>query len=81
MKHKSVIIIVKDHGIGISEEKQNQIFNHNYRINELNKDGYGIGLSLVSHVCDLCQGFVTVESKMQEGTTFYLSFPVYETFS
>lgn len=74
VKHNSVIILVKDHGIGISKEKQANIFTHQYRINELNKDGYGIGLSLVSHVCDLCSGFVALESKPQKGTTFYLSF-------
>ncbi|HEY5590388.1 MAG TPA: HAMP domain-containing sensor histidine kinase [Paludibacter sp.] len=74
-KYNSVIIIVKDHGIGISKDKQEKIFNHRYRINELNKDGYGIGLSLVSHVCDLCGGFAMVESEVSEGSTFYLSFP------
>lgn len=74
-KKHSVIISVKDHGIGISSEAQEKIFNHRYRINELNKDGYGIGLSLVSHVCDLCGGFATVESELDAGSTFYLSFP------
>jgi signal transduction histidine kinase len=75
-KYNSVIITVKDHGIGISKDKQEKIFNHRYRINELNKDGYGIGLSLVSHVCDLCGGFAMVESDVDKGSTFYLSFPL-----
>lgn len=74
-KKRSVIVTVKDYGIGISPENQEKIFNHRYRINELNKDGYGIGLSLVSHVCDLCGGFATVESELNVGSTFYLSFP------
>lgn len=74
-KYTSVIITVKDHGIGIGKDKQEKIFNHRYRINELNKDGYGIGLSLVSHVCDLCGGFAMVESEADEGSIFYLSFP------
>jgi signal transduction histidine kinase len=74
-KHNSVIVMVKDNGIGIPLDKQEEIFNHRYRINELNKDGYGIGLSLASHVCDLCGGFAMVESKLQEGAAFYLSFP------
>ncbi|MFA7725138.1 MAG: HAMP domain-containing sensor histidine kinase [Candidatus Izemoplasmatales bacterium] len=74
-KNNSVIVSVKDHGIGISSDKQDKIFNHRYRINELNKDGYGIGLSLVSHVCDLCGGFAMVESEENKGSTFYLSFP------
>lgn len=74
-KKHSVIVTVKDHGIGIAPENQEKIFNHRYRINELKKDGYGIGLSLVSHVCDLCGGFATLESSENMGSTFYLSFP------
>lgn len=76
VKKGSIIVMIKDHGIGICEEKQQKIFNHQYRINELNKDGYGIGLNLVSHVCDLCGGFVTFESTVNVGTVFYLSFPL-----
>lgn len=74
-KHGSVVVTVKDQGAGIPEEEQKKIFGHRYRVNALNRDGYGIGLSLVSHVCDLCGGFVTVESAPGEGATFYLSFP------
>ncbi|MEY8330907.1 HAMP domain-containing sensor histidine kinase [Lachnospiraceae bacterium 48-33] len=74
-KKGSVIVQVRDHGIGISEEQQEAIFQNRYRINELKKDGYGIGLSLVSHVCDLCGGFVAVESQQGKGSVFYLSFP------
>lgn len=44
-KNNSVIVSVTDHGIGIEEAKQETVFNEHYRINELNKDGYGIGLS------------------------------------
>lgn len=74
-KRNCVIVAIKDHGIGISEEDQSEIFDHLYRVKELKKDGYGIGLSLVSHVCDLCGGFASVESELGKGSTFYLSFP------
>lgn len=73
--HHSVILTVRDYGQGIPDEKQDAVFHYHYRINELKKDGYGIGLSLVSHVCDLCGGFVTFESEVKKGTCFYLSFP------
>ncbi|WP_052446677.1 ATP-binding protein [Candidatus Soleaferrea massiliensis] len=73
--HGSVVVTVKDHGPGISGKDQKKIFQHRYRVNGLNRDGYGIGLSLVAHVCDLCGGFVTVDSIPGEGSTFYLSFP------
>lgn len=71
----SIIVEIKDFGKGIDPKVHATIFNHNYRINGLKQDGYGIGLSVVSHVCDLCQGFVYVESKKNQGSTFYLSFP------
>lgn len=74
-KNGSVIVAVRDHGIGISADKQEMIFTERYRVNELNKDGYGIGLSLVSHVCDLCGGFTTVCSELNQGSVFYMSFP------
>ncbi len=71
----SVIVEVNDQGIGIAQEKQQQVFENRYRISSLNSDGYGIGLSLVSHVCDLCKGFVWVESKQGRGSTFYMTMP------
>lgn len=74
----SVIIMVEDHGIGIPDSKKEQIFDLNYRIRELKSDGYGIGLSLVNHVCDLCHGYAYVESEAGKGTRFYLSFPAYK---
>lgn len=74
-KNGSVIVKVHDHGIGMEEAEQEKIFKHRYRINELKQDGYGIGLSVVSHVCDLCGGFLYIESEKNIGSTFYLTFP------
>lgn len=74
-KHNSIILFVRDQGIGIKESDFLSIFENRYRINELNTDGYGIGLSLVKHVCNLCNGNVWLESKINEGSIFYLSFP------
>lgn len=73
--NNSVIISVEDQGIGISKEQMQRIFEHKYRVDELNRNGYGIGLSVVSHVCDLCGGFVYAESEPQQWSKFYLSFP------
>ena len=77
-KYNNVIITVADHGCGIPKNEQEKIFKNRYRVKELNKDGYGIGLSLVTHVCDLCGGFVWVDSESNQGSTFYLSFPAAE---
>lgn len=66
--------MVKDNGIGIDKTKLSTIFDYRYRVNELNKDGFGIGLSLVSHVTDLCGGFASVKSTAGKGSTFIYHF-------
>ncbi|MDG4589188.1 sensor histidine kinase [Enterococcus faecium] len=76
-KRNTVIIKVQDFGIGISEKQMEYIFNYQYRVSKSQKNGYGIGLNLVAHVCDLCDGYAYVESTLHKGTTFYLSFPQY----
>lgn len=68
---------VRDQGIGISMEQQEKIFESHYRIGNRKKDGYGIGLSLVRHVADLCGGFVWVKSKEGQGAEFKLVFPAF----
>jgi signal transduction histidine kinase len=73
-KKGSVILSVHDNGIGIDQCLQDQIFDDRFRINDLKKNGYGIGLSLVRHVCQLCSGICYVESEIGKGTTFYLVF-------
>jgi signal transduction histidine kinase len=74
----SVIITVEDQGQGLDKETQEQIFEHKYRVNGLKQDGYGIGLSVVKHVCNLCRGSVYVESLKDRGSAFYLSFPAFQ---
>lgn len=71
----SVVIAVADQGGGIDEESQEKLFDNRYRISHLKKDGYGIGLNLVKHVCELCGGIVWVESAPGRGATFYMVFP------
>lgn len=74
-KKEEVFIEVIDQGIGIPKEQQIAIFHHHYRIQELKHDGYGIGLSLVQHVMNLCNGHADVESNHEQGTAFTLWFP------
>lgn len=74
--YHSVVITIKDFGLGMDEKEQQKIFDHKYRVKGLKQDGYGIGLSVVRHVCDLCQGYIFVESQKNTGSTFYLSFPL-----
>jgi two-component system phosphate regulon sensor histidine kinase PhoR len=41
-----------------------------------NKEGSGIGLTLVQHIVELLKGKITVESKENSGSTFRVSIPV-----
>lgn len=68
-------VSVKDQGVGICMEQQGKIFESRYRIGSRKKDGYGIGLSLVRHVAELCGGFVWVDSKENCGSKFKIVFP------
>lgn len=77
-RFNSVIVEVKDYGIGMDKDFIEKIFNNKYRIHDLKKDGYGIGLSLVSHVCDLCNGMILVDSEKDKGSCFYMSFKEYK---
>lgn len=70
-------VSVEDSGTGISMEQQEKIFESGYRIGSRKKDGYGIGLSLVRHVAELCGGFVWVDSKENCGSKFKLVFPLF----
>jgi signal transduction histidine kinase len=71
----SVIITVSDEGNGIKEDELDKLFDYQYRVGQLKKDGYGIGLSLVRHVCDICGGICFAENRKLKGASFYMVFP------
>ncbi|HSR18135.1 MAG TPA: HAMP domain-containing sensor histidine kinase [Ignavibacteriaceae bacterium] len=74
----SVFIKVDDKGIGISEENQKKIFEKFYRVSEglvHNTKGTGLGLTLVKHIMDAHKGKIKVISRLNEGSSFTLSFP------
>lgn len=76
------IIKVADSGIGISPEYQETIFEAFRQASEgldRSYEGCGLGLTLVKKIVDLTGGNISVESKIDVGTTFTLSFPNLET--
>lgn len=75
VKNDCPFLEVSDRGIGIDKEEEERIFDEGYRIGELKKDGYGIGLSLVKHVAWLCNAFLWVRSEKNVGSRFKLVFP------
>lgn len=75
-KDKTIHLQFSDHGIGISEIDQKNIFKPFYRgDNQKFADGNGIGLSLTQKIIDLHKGEISMTSKLGKGTDFFVNFP------
>lgn len=75
-KNDQLNIIVKDSGIGISEEDQTHLFSTFYRgSNATNIQGTGLGLHIVKRYADILHGNVELKSKLGKGTTITVELP------
>jgi signal transduction histidine kinase len=73
-----VVISVQDSGIGIPAEQLGRVFDRFHRVNTgLTRDiiGLGLGLAIVARIVALHGGLVWGESKLGEGSTFYVALP------
>ena len=72
-----VKVSVKDNGIGIPEDKVNNIFDRFYRVENTSKNfsGIGLGLFISSEIIKRHQGEIGVESTFGSGSTFWFSLP------
>jgi signal transduction histidine kinase/class 3 adenylate cyclase/CheY-like chemotaxis protein len=78
-KEAMLVISVKDQGIGISKEKQAEIFEafrQGDGSTQRQYGGTGLGLSISKKLVELQGGEMWVESAKGEGSTFYFSLPV-----
>lgn len=81
MLGKELKIIVEDNGVGIPEEKQQEMFNQFVRIdNDLSVvvGGTGIGLYVVQHIVELHGGHISVDSRLGKGSKFTIHLPFVE---
>ena len=75
---KEIEIIVKDNGIGIAPEDEARIFERFYRADKAHSGqipGTGLGLSIVKHAVSYLGGAITLDSKLDKGTTFRVVLP------
>jgi signal transduction histidine kinase len=70
----NVLITIRDNGCGMSEELLPRIFSPFFTTKERGK-GTGLGLAITHGLVKKLHGKISVESKVNEGTTFYISLP------
>ncbi len=72
---------VIDSGIGIAEADARKVFDKFYRANDERVGkitGSGLGLALAREVVRLHGGDITLESRLNQGSTFTLTIPIHE---
>ena len=83
-KESTVVISVKDNGIGIEEENQNIIFERYKQVSKLftrENEGSGIGLSLTKSLVEMHDGNISVKSEYGKGSEFIIELPAQYDFS
>jgi signal transduction histidine kinase/HAMP domain-containing protein len=77
---KDVLIEVSDTGTGIPREERDRIFERFYRgRNSLEKEGFGLGLSIAQRMVEVMDGEIGVQSELGKGSTFWVHLPAAKT--
>jgi len=72
-----VIIVIKDTGVGIPDAELKFIYDPFFRASNVTEyEGYGIGLPLARNIVRMHTGELLVVSKINEGTTVQVTFPI-----
>lgn len=76
---KSILIQIKDTGIGIPKEQQKRVFSRFFRgENAIRKEtkGTGLGLFIAKNIIESHGGKIWFESEQDKGTSFYFTLPI-----
>ncbi len=74
----AVTVFVRDEGVGISVDEQEQLFERFYRVNDTlgqRTQGTGLGLYLARSIVEAHGGTIGVESRPGRGATFHFTLP------
>ncbi len=78
----NAVLSFRDSGMGIPQDSIPHIFERFYRVEKARSrksGGSGLGLSIVRNLIEKNNGCITVDSIFGEGTTFTVTFPVFDT--
>ncbi|MEM1327217.1 MAG: two-component regulator propeller domain-containing protein [Bacteroidota bacterium] len=70
---------IQDTGVGIEKSDLTNIFDRFYQVDDSSTrkaEGTGIGLAHTQELVKLMEGEIRVESKINEGTTFFIEIPI-----
>ena len=72
-----ITIEIADEGYGIEKQNLNRVFDRFYRTDKAraHTKGTGLGLSLVKQLTNRLGGNVSVESKINKGSKFFVRLP------
>ena len=79
---ENAILQVSDTGMGIPEDALSHIFERFYRVDKARSratGGSGLGLAIVRAIVQRNRGEITVNTVVDQGTTFTVTFPIFET--
>ncbi len=79
-ENEMALIKVQDEGPGFTEQDLQKIFKKFQKLSAKptgNESSTGLGLYIAKRIMDKHNGKIWLESKLGEGTTFYISLPVY----
>ena len=77
-KKEEILLTVRDDGIGIPEEEQEKIWQRFYQVDPSRGEekGAGLGLSMVKQIARIHGGYMSLESRPGEGSSFTLHLPM-----
>ena len=76
---QKIFVDVEDTGFGIDLKYHDKIFDRFYRVKDSNTryiTGTGLGLPIVKSLVEALGGTISLESAVEQGTTFHVVFPV-----
>lgn len=75
-KDQSILVEIKDTGMGIPEDRLQMIFDEFYQVEGGKHGGTGLGLAIAKRLVEEQGGNIWVESQLGKGSTFYFTLPL-----